>query len=132
MHEFIQELNEVEDKHWDSVTINETWRTQKEGLWKTQEGRTYMGLDGKQLSMPRTRSSHPQVVKPIHQRRTTLQTKTQGRDHRDKEVQIAQRLSLQPTQSVRRRTRATIFLNCKKQPHLETTHLTCWETSTSK
>ena len=48
-----------------------------------------MGLDGKQQSMPRNGSSHPLEVVQIHEISTTLQTKTHGSDHREKEVQIA-------------------------------------------
>ena len=36
-----KELSELKDKHCDPVTINETCRTQKEELWREQEGHTW-------------------------------------------------------------------------------------------
>ena len=41
VHGLIQELSEFKDQYWDSVTINETWRTPKEELWQPKEGHTW-------------------------------------------------------------------------------------------
>ena len=41
IHELIQELSELQNRHWDFVTISETWREQKEDMWTTRQGHTF-------------------------------------------------------------------------------------------
>ena len=68
IHEVIQELSGLNDKHKDFATINETWRTQEEELWRTKEGRTWTStgnskaLHGTAARIHKRWSKHIKVV----------------------------------------------------------------------
>ena len=74
IHELTQELKVPKDEHWDLVTINETWRTQTEELWKTKGG-AHLSSNWEHQSMPRNGSPHPQQVEQIHPRRVFSHTR---------------------------------------------------------
>ena len=65
IHEFVQESNELKDKHWNLVTINETWKTQQE-LRKTKARHTW-------ASTAHSEACHGTAVL-FHKRRNTYIT----------------------------------------------------------
>ena len=109
IHELIQELSEIKDKHLD-------FRHEQRDLENTEArigentGRTRMDLDEKQQSMPRDGSPHPLELEQIHQRSTTVRTQNHASYRRETEAQTAYHLSLLPPHGMRRRARATSVL----------------------
>ena len=99
IHELIQELNEFTDQRWDFVTMNETWRTQKEALGRSK------ACHGRQSSSTRGGAS------------SKFRTKNHGSYSQYKEVLTKIHLSLLATHGIRRRSHTN---RCRRDVNLST------------
>ena len=105
IHELTQELRNLKDSHWDSVTINETQRKEKEELWTTRQGHTLAATGNSQTCRGTAILFHKRWTKHIKELHHSGPSLTGVSI--EKKMQTTSLLSLLPSHVIQKRTSAT-------------------------